>query len=548
LTGANFSLAGLVAGDTINITQTAGTFNSKDVANANTVTASLATGDFTAGGSTLVSNYSLPTSASGAGHITAVALTASIIGDPTRPYNGNTNAILTGANFSLAGLVAGDTINITQTAGTYNSKDVANANTVTATLGPGDFMAGGSTLVSNYNLPTGASGPGHIGKTSATIEVTSYSLNYDGGAHTAAGTAKGVLNESLSGLDVSGTTHTNAGDYPNDPWTFTDVTGNYNNDSSTVHDHINKATPIVAVTFAASSIPYDANGHAASATVTGVSGTLAVPANGSVTISYKKNVTVFAGTPTDAASYTASAHFSSSNSNYNDADSTVDALLTINRANTATTVTSSPNPSTLGQSITFKAVVSNMQTSPVPTGSVQFQIDNSNFGAPVLLSGGIASISVSSLTAGNHVVVANYLLSSDGNFNNSSGSLSGGQNVQYSFIGFFAPIDNLPVLNSVKAGQTIPVKWQLKDVNGNLISDIGSLAANGLVSGPIACNATDLTLPVEETLSSPGATVFRFDGAQFIYNWQTLKSYTGCRLLQVTLTDGTQHFAKFQFK
>jgi len=211
-------------------------------------------------------------------------------------------------------------------------------------------------------------------------------------------------------------------------------------------------------------------------------------------------------------------------------------------------VTSSPNPSTLGQSITFKAVVSNMQTSPVPTGSVQFQIDNSNFGAPVLLSGGIASISVSSLTAGNHVVVANYLLSSDGNFNNSSGSLSGGQNVQYSFIGFFAPIDNLPVLNSVKAGQTIPVKWQLKDVNGNLISDIGSLAANGLVSGPIACNATDLTLPVEETLSSPGATVFRFDGAQFIYNWQTPKSYTGCRLLQVTLTDGTQHFAKFQFK
>jgi hypothetical protein len=34
--------------------------------------------------------------------------------------------------------------------------------------------------------------------------------------------------ESLAGLDLSGTTHTNAGSY-SDSWTFTDVTGNYNN-------------------------------------------------------------------------------------------------------------------------------------------------------------------------------------------------------------------------------------------------------------------------------------------------------------------------------
>jgi len=52
------------------------------------------------------------------------------------------------------------------------------------------------------------------------------------------------LNESLSGLNLSGTTHTSAGDYPTDPWTFTDVTGNYNNASGSVHDVINKATPV----------------------------------------------------------------------------------------------------------------------------------------------------------------------------------------------------------------------------------------------------------------------------------------------------------------
>src|SRR5205807_4233312 len=48
----------------------------------------------------------------------------------------------------------------------------------------------------------------------------------------------GVQGEVLSGLDLSGTTHTIAGDYPNDPWTFTDATGNYNNAGSTIHDII----------------------------------------------------------------------------------------------------------------------------------------------------------------------------------------------------------------------------------------------------------------------------------------------------------------------
>jgi hypothetical protein len=46
------------------------------------------------------------------------------------------------------------------------------------------------------------------------------------------------LNESLSGLNLSGTTHTSPGDYLTDPWTFTDATGNYNSTSGTVHDSI----------------------------------------------------------------------------------------------------------------------------------------------------------------------------------------------------------------------------------------------------------------------------------------------------------------------
>ena len=73
-----------MTGEAISVTQTAGTYNSKDVVTATTVTASLAAGDFTAGGSTLLTNYVLPTTASGAGHITAVTVSASIIGNPSQ--------------------------------------------------------------------------------------------------------------------------------------------------------------------------------------------------------------------------------------------------------------------------------------------------------------------------------------------------------------------------------------------------------------------------------------------------------------------------------
>ena len=57
--------------------------------------------------------------------------------------------------------------------------------------------------------------------------------------HTATGTATGVESPSpvdLAGLlNLGGTTHTNAGDYPTDPWTFAG-NGNYNPASGTVHE------------------------------------------------------------------------------------------------------------------------------------------------------------------------------------------------------------------------------------------------------------------------------------------------------------------------
>jgi hypothetical protein len=76
-----------------------------------------------------------------------------------------------------------------------------------------------------------------INKANAVITVTGYSVTFDGLAHTATGTATGVLGESLAGLNMSSTTHTNVGTYL-DTVTFTDVTGNYKNTVKNVSSRI----------------------------------------------------------------------------------------------------------------------------------------------------------------------------------------------------------------------------------------------------------------------------------------------------------------------
>ncbi|HSE30295.1 MAG TPA: PxKF domain-containing protein, partial [Pyrinomonadaceae bacterium] len=103
-------------------------------------------------------------------------LTASIINDPTKVYDGNTNATLTFGNFSISNLVAGQNFTVTKTTGTYNSKDVAAANTVSTTLATSDFTPVGGTNPNNYNLPTSASGPGHITAKPLTVSADNQSF------------------------------------------------------------------------------------------------------------------------------------------------------------------------------------------------------------------------------------------------------------------------------------------------------------------------------------------------------------------------------------
>ncbi len=276
---------------------------------------------------------------------------------------------------------------------------------------------------------------------------------------------------------------------------------------------------------------YDCNAHTATGTATGVC---------SENLSGLLNLS--ATTHTNAATYNGDAWSFAGNANYNSTNGTVNDQ--INKANTTTSVSSSPNPSIIGQNVTFTATVT-PPTPCTPGGNVQFYDGAALLGTGTLngLNPNTATFSTSSLTAGSHSITATYV----GNSNfNASTSAAITQHVNYTFIGFLPPVDNLPVLNQAKAGQVIPVKWQLKDSAGNIICDLSTVVS--MQSIAITCDSHDPIDNIEEVVP-PGGTVLRCDGTQFIFNWQTLKSWAGtCRQLQVTLADGNTYLANFKFK
>ena len=158
LTSGNFALSGFVGSQGATVAALTGAYNSPDVTTANTVSATLVAPEFTANAGTSFSNYTLPTAASGAGAISAAALTAAIAGTPPKIYDGTTAAALASGNFALSGFVGSQGAAVSPLTGSYNSPDVAAATTVSAPLARRRTLpAMPATLFGNYTLPTSAS-------------------------------------------------------------------------------------------------------------------------------------------------------------------------------------------------------------------------------------------------------------------------------------------------------------------------------------------------------------------------------------------------------
>ena len=190
-----------------------------------------------------------------------------------------------------------------------------------------------------------------INQATATIVVTPYNVPYDAAPHTATGTAKGVKNEDLSGLlNLTGTTHTNAGTYPDDAWTFAGNV-NYKTASGTVTDVITRATPTIEITWANST--YDTNPHPALVDVKGVAGqvNLQPPATLTYYAGTTAGGTALSGAPVNAGTYTVKAVFDGNN-NYT--DKTDHKTITIQKATPTIEITwanstynTNPNPATV---------------------------------------------------------------------------------------------------------------------------------------------------------------------------------------------------------
>jgi len=125
-----------------------------------------------------------------------------------------------------------------------------------------------------------------IRKADATCLVNNYDVDYDGAVHTDQGTCTGVNGETLTTLTVA-PGNTNAGTYTDEGWTFTDTTGNYNNDSGSVTNYIHKIDATCVVNNY--DVVYDGNVHTDQGTCTGLNGatlTGLTVANGHTNVSF----------------------------------------------------------------------------------------------------------------------------------------------------------------------------------------------------------------------------------------------------------------------
>jgi sugar lactone lactonase YvrE len=115
----------------------------------------------------------------------------------------------------------------------------------------------------------------------------------------------------------------------------------------------------------------------------------------------------------------------------------------------------------------------------------------------------------------------------------------------HSFDGFRPPVDNPPTVNTGRAGRTYPVKFQVRDENGALVTSLA--AVSSIKYKPVGCGsfAGDPADALETTAT--GETSLRVEDDQFIYNWKT-PTAAGCYELFVTLADGGVHSANFSLK
>lgn len=110
--------------------------------------------------------------------------------------------------------------------------------------------------------------------------------------------------------------------------------------------------------------------------------------------------------------------------------------------------------------------------------------------------------------------------------------------------GFYSPVDMGGVINTVKGGSTVPLKFNLQ-VDGAQVSDTALVTA--FTATKVTCNTAGAD---DIEMVTTGATVLRWDatGGQFVQNWKTPTGAGTCYQATATLADGDRVTALFKLK
>ncbi|WP_285403302.1 YDG domain-containing protein [Luteibacter sp. ME-Dv--P-043b] len=215
LADANFSKTGLVDGNTMAVVS--GTYAGKDAASGIQVTAPSATSAYTftdATGAVPVYGYTV----TGTGQTAAIGvidprqLGIAIVNNPTKTYNGTRTATLVAGNYQTSGLVSGEGISFSQPNSVAYDAASAGATNVTANFVASNFVAANGTKLSNYVLPSVATGMGTINKAKVQLSgLIGTDKTYDGSTADTLDISHATIFGVISGDTADATLDTAAG-------------------------------------------------------------------------------------------------------------------------------------------------------------------------------------------------------------------------------------------------------------------------------------------------------------------------------------------------
>jgi hypothetical protein len=252
---------------------------------------------------------------------------------------------------------------------------------------------------------------------------------------------------------------------------------------------------------------------------------------------FKDTVTVSYGGSTDVgpsgvASYTADQAFSTSGT-HNYSGKATDNAGNDSLATSGTVKVDANNPT----------VQLTCPTAPVIKGSSASANWTASDGQSGLATASSGSVSLDTSTVGTQTASVPAGTAQD-KVGHDSAMANCTYSVVFNFAGFRQPVDNGGIFNSVKAGQSIPMKFSLSGYQG-----LGIIALGYPKATAVACPTSSTFVDqIEETSTANNGLTYDATADQYNYVWKTPSTYAGkCYQFNMVLTDGTSHTALFKF-